>query len=318
MQRSEQSGFFVIVIVALRPQRFGKRRIGAIPGARVFVGFQRAFARVGAAIAKGFIKTADAVVHRGDEHQITGRPGIEIAVSKNAGHSELGHVRDVARADHLPLVHQEGIDPGVVRAVADGVVVKIGHGFVQIVKHLRVPADVSVQHVLRELQRDAHGIAIIVVGHVLAPVNQRRIEIFGMGQVPFVDVDHAVAAIDFDDRCDQRDHAVANLANVRAFIDGQAVGKFHQRGRRARFRRVNRAGDVVDGNGLGDKLVGFGVIKFDACAGPPASRGARVLASRFLRLASEEMATAIISRPSSVVPMENTFTRGLAFSSKRM
>ena len=34
--------------------------------------------------------------------------------------------------------------------------------------------------------------------------------------------------------------------------------------------------------------------------------------------ASEEMATAIISRPSSVFPIENTFTRGLAFSSMRM
>ena len=68
--------------------------------------------------------------------------------------------------------------------------------------------------------------------------------------MPFVDVDHAVAAIDFDDRSDQRNHAVANLADVRAFVDGQSVGEFHQRGGRAGFRRVNGAGDVVNGNGL--------------------------------------------------------------------
>ncbi len=35
-------------------------------------------------------------------------------------------------------------------------------------------------------------------------------------------------------------------------------------------------------------------------------------------IASEATATAIISRPSSVLPMENTFTRGLAFASSRM
>ncbi len=40
--------------------------------------------------------------------------------------------------------------------------------------------------------------------------------------------------------------------------------------------------------------------------------------SSFDMFASEVTATAIISRPSSVVPIEKTFTRGLAFSSKRM
>ena len=40
--------------------------------------------------------------------------------------------------------------------------------------------------------------------------------------------------------------------------------------------------------------------------------------SRCLRFSSDDTATAIISRPSSVVPMEYTFTRGLAFSRSRM
>ncbi len=35
-------------------------------------------------------------------------------------------------------------------------------------------------------------------------------------------------------------------------------------------------------------------------------------------MASDAIATAIISRPSSVVPIENTLARGLAFSSARM
>ena len=42
------------------------------------------------------------------------------------------------------------------------------------------------------------------------------------------------------------------------------------------------------------------------------------LSSSFAISDSEATATAIISRPSSVFPMENTFTRGVAFSSRRM
>jgi len=42
-----------------------------------------------------------------------------------------------------------------------------------------------------------------------------------------------------------------------------------------------------------------------------------LFASSFERFASDETATAIISRPSSVLPIENTFARGLAFSTIR-
>ena len=43
-----------------------------------------------------------------------------------------------------------------------------------------------------------------------------------------------------------------------------------------------------------------------------------LFSSSFASSASDATATAIISRPSSVVPIEKTFTRGLAFSSRRM
>ena len=57
--------------------------------------------------------------------------------------------------------------------------------------------------------------------------------------MPVVDIDHAVAAIDFDDRRDQRDHVVANRSHVRAVVDGEPISEFHQRGWRSGFRRVN-------------------------------------------------------------------------------
>ena len=126
----------------------------------------------------------------------------------------------------------------------------------------------------RELERHAHGIAIVVVADVFAPIDQRRIEILRMGKVPLIDIDHAIAAIDFDNGSDQRDDAVADFADVWAFIDRQAIGKFHQRGGRAGFGRVDRAGDVIDGNGFGDEFVGFGVIELDGARDRQASPGA--------------------------------------------
>ena len=68
----------------------------------------------------------------------------------------------------------------------------------------------------------------------------------GLREVPLVDVDHLVAAVDLDDRRDQRDQVVADRLDVFVVVDGQAVGELHQRGRRAGFGRVDRAGDVVD------------------------------------------------------------------------
>jgi hypothetical protein len=57
-----------------------------------------------------------------------------------------------------------------------------------------------------------------------------------MREVPLVDVDHLVAAVDLDHRRDQRDQVVANRLDVLMVVDGQPVRQFHQRSRRAGFR----------------------------------------------------------------------------------
>ena len=136
--------------------------------------------------------------------------------------------------------------------------------------------------------------------------------------MPFVDIHHAVAPVDFDDRRDQRDHSIADFLDVRAFVHRQTIGKLHQRRGRASFRRMNRSGDVIDRDGLRDDFVGFGVVHLQQCADQPVSPACARFSSSFFRFSSDDTATAIISRPSSVVPIEKTFTRGLAFSSMRM
>ena len=133
----------------------------------------------------------------------------------------------------------------------------------QIVEHLRIPADVGVQNVFRKLQLHGHGVAIVVVANVFAPIDQRRIKILWVREMPAIDIDHAVAAVDFDDGSDERDDAIADFADIRAVIDGEAIGKLHQRGGSAGFGRMDGASDVINRDGFGDEFVGFGVVELD-------------------------------------------------------
>ncbi|MCG3160993.1 MAG: hypothetical protein JMDDDDMK_02089 [Acidobacteria bacterium] len=262
-ERNEQPRLLIIVVVALRPSGFRQRRILFVPRARIFRWRKRALDRVGAAVAEGFVKAADAVVRRGDEHQITRRPGVERAVSEDAGHSEFVHLADVVPADQMPFVGQYRINPRVVGLIADRVVVKVRHRFVQVVQHLRPPIRECVEHVSRQLQRHRHRIAVVVVRDIMAPVNQPRPVLVRIGQMPFVNVHLPVASVNFDNRCDQRDQVVSNLFDVRAFINRQTIGQFHQRRRRTCFGRMNRAGDVIDRNRVGDDLFGFVIVQID-------------------------------------------------------
>jgi len=71
-----------------------------------------------------------------------------------------------------------------------------------------------------------------------------------MRLLPVVDVHHAIASVDFDDRRDERDDVIADVLDVRRVVDRHAVRELHQRRRRAGLRTMNGAGDVVDGRGL--------------------------------------------------------------------
>ena len=253
-ERHQQPGLDVVVVVAQRPRHPGQRRVLPVPGLRGLIGCERPHAGVGVpAVAEGFVEAADAVVGRREEEEIARRPVVPRPDRVDAGHPETAHFLDVVPADHLPFVHEQRIDPGVVGAGEDGVVVEIGRRLVQVVEDRGVPVDHGVQHVLGQLERHAHGVAVVVVGHVLAPVDQRRRGFTRVLLRPVVDVDHAVAAVHFDDRREQGDDVVADVPDVRAFVDRQPVGQLHQRRRRARLGRVDRAGRVVDRDRVGNQ-----------------------------------------------------------------
>ena len=71
-------------------------------------------------------------------------------MSENSGHAELSHLGNVLPSDHVPFVGQDWIDPGVVRAITDGIVVKIRNRLVQIMQHLRFPVQIDVHDVARQ------------------------------------------------------------------------------------------------------------------------------------------------------------------------
>ena len=222
------------------------------PGA----GRRDAFHGVGAGVAEGFVQAADAVVGGGDEHEIPGAPGIELAVGEHARQSETGQGVDIVPAELLPFTDQQRIDPAVVRTGTDRVVIEERHRLVHVMQHLCVPASVGVDDIAGERQRGKHGVAVVVVGNVVAPVEQARILRVRMGAMPVVEIDHAFPSVGFDHRRDQGDHLRANRADVGCFVHGQSIGQFHQRTGVSGFGRVDRAGDVVDRNRLRDQFLG--------------------------------------------------------------
>ena len=112
---------------------------------------------------------------------------------------------------------------------------------------MRSPIYERVENILRELEGHPHRVTVVVVANVVPPVHEIRIRLPRMLHVPVEHVDHAVASVDFDDRRDERDEMIADVPYIRTLIDGQPIGELHERRRRARFRRVDRARDVIDG-----------------------------------------------------------------------
>ncbi len=190
-----------------------------------------------------------------DEHEIARAPGVEGAVREDSRHPEPRHLGDVVPAEHLPFVRQDRVEPRVVRPVADGVVVEERDRLVEVVQQRGLRFEEGREDVSGQFEGQPHGVAVVVVGDVLAPVDEGRPVLLRVSEVPVVDVHLPVAAVHFDDGRDQGDDVVPDELNVRALVHGEAIGELHERGGGPGLGGVNRAGDVVDRDGLsGDPL----------------------------------------------------------------
>ena len=258
LEREQQGALLHVDIVAQRPLDLGQRRVGAVPGARGRGVGELALAGVGPAVAERLVEAADRVVAVGDVEHVVRGPAVVEPVRPDPRHAAPGHPLDLVVRELLPLADDDGVEPGVIGAGA-GRGVEVRHGLVQVVEDLRVPFQKGLHHHIRQRQCQAHRVAVVVVGHVLAPVHQPRRLLARVRLAVAIDVDHPVPAVDLHDGCDQDDQVLADRLDVCRVFDGEPVGQLHEHLGRAGLRRVDRAGEPVERLGLAHQVGRLGV-----------------------------------------------------------
>ncbi len=123
-----------------------------------------------------------------------------------------------------------------------------------------MPIEKILHHDLRQLEAHGDRVTIVVVLDVVSPIDQVGLRFVGISLAVVGPVNHAVVAVYFHDRSDQKDRVLADVLNHRRVFDGQTIGQLHQHFRRAGFRRVNGAGSPVERLARGNELLrlGFG------------------------------------------------------------
>ncbi len=136
VHRQQNRGFLHVDVVAQRPFH---TRLGRIRPEPIALRFRpdRAIESVRNTVAKGLVKAANRIVSIGDIEHVIRRPTIIEAMRPHAGHTSLGHLFNLVIGQQVPLVDDDGIKPGVVRAGA-GRGVKKRHRLVQVVQNRRM------------------------------------------------------------------------------------------------------------------------------------------------------------------------------------
>lgn len=91
----------------------------------------------------------------------------------------------------------------------------------RVVEHLRPAIQVSIQHILRELERETHRVTIDVVADVVGRIDCTHRRALRVLLLPLLDVDHAATPVGFDNRRDERDDVLADVADVRPVVEAQ-------------------------------------------------------------------------------------------------
>ena len=254
VHREQESALLEIDVVAERPVHTGQRRIGPVPGPAGGIPRHGAFAGIRADAAKRLIEPSDGVVPVGHVEHVVRRPSVVVPVRPHARHAALGHLLDFYVRHFLPLVDHQRIQPRIVRAHAGGYVEERLR-FVQIVQHRGVVLEERAHHGPAQRQRHAQRIPIVVVRHVLAPVDLVGRRLAGVGLPIVVHVHGAVAAIGFGDRRDQHDRILADVLDQRRLFHRQPVRQFHQHLGRAGLGRMDAARGPIERQRFGDRLV---------------------------------------------------------------
>ncbi len=256
----QERALLQIDVVTQRPPHARQRGIWPIPGACRLRGRDRAFAGVCSAPPEGLVEPPDRVVSVGDVEHVVGRPSVVKSVGPHTGHAPLGHLLDLMIGQKVPLIDEDRINPRVIRTRARRGVEE-GDRFMQVMQHLRMPFEEGPHHVSAEGERQRHHVAIVVVRHVLAPVDQAGRGLIGVRLAVVVEIHLAIASVHLDDGRDEHDQVLSDLLNEGGLLDGQPVGQLHEHLGRAGLRRMNRSCRPIHGEPFGDQP--FGLILGD-------------------------------------------------------
>jgi hypothetical protein len=169
VQRDQQRALLQVHVVADRPDHLRSGVFGRCHCRSTFV--EQVVRRVARALR--LVEATDRVAHVRDPEHVVRRPAVVEVVRVDAGHAERRHVGDFLVGQPVPLVDHDRVEPRVVRAAA-GRRVQVRRGLVQVVQHRRVPVEERAHDVLRERELQRHAVPVVVVRHVLAPVQQPR------------------------------------------------------------------------------------------------------------------------------------------------
>ena len=196
----------------------------------------------------------------GDGEGIARAPAVKKPVRPDPRNSAPGHLADLQEGELLPLVDRDRVEPGVEGAGSRGGI-EISDGFVEVVHDDRAPFEVGLDQVFAELQAQADGIPVVVMGDVLAPIDERDRFLILVFFFVEIDIHGLVPAVDLEDRGHKNNHVLADGLDVACFFDGQAISELHHHLGRATLLGVKAAGYPVDGKSLGDDLGGVLVLE---------------------------------------------------------
>jgi hypothetical protein len=77
---------------------------------------------------------------------------------------------------------------------------------------------------LRQLEAHGNRVAIVVVLDVVSPINQVGLGPVGVGLAIVGPIHHAIVAVHFHDRGDQKNGILADVLNERRVFDCQTIG----------------------------------------------------------------------------------------------
>ncbi len=236
LQGSDDPCLHIVGVITHRPGHFlgGRRGSVPLPAGHVLAGKSHiadiTLHSVGAAIAKGFVKSTHTVVIIRRPQHITGIPAGVVTPGPDPFQAEACEPRNFIVGEQLPLAYGNRTNTFVIGTGAAGHIQQ-WHRLMQIQANSRLPVVYTVNIVAGDILAYRNAIAVIVMIGVVPPKRHTarwHVEVVGVAlDIAPVPLNLACPAVDLEYRCDQGNHLLPNLGEGLSGFHCQSVGQFH-------------------------------------------------------------------------------------------